>query len=144
MIINKAQGSFENCSSIDIRDLLSNKGYLRSLESLKSVYTFCLDFPFQFIPVVDGRKFSGVIDREKLKKLNKNQILHLNVEDMKEDSPYTALVKTPAEILIKEMNENKIESVVIINDDFDFLGVVDIFSATTYLISSTFFKHKPA
>lgn len=127
-----------------IDDILTNNGHIRSLEKLKDVYKFCLHYPLRFIPVVDGLKFCGVLDRNKLRKLSKKQILRLNVEDMKEDSPYTALVKTPVEILIKEMNEKRIESVVIINAEFIFLGTLDIFSATTYFISNSALKSNAA
>lgn len=129
-----------NTTEVTIKELLEDNGTIRSIDSLIDVFTFCLNYPFQFIPVVDGKKFSGVIDRDKLKKLEKGQVLQLCVEDMKEDSPFTALIKTSSEDLLKEMNEKKIESVVIINEEFDFQGTVDIFSATTHLVKTTLFK----
>ena len=127
-------------SSVHIGDILTNNGHIRSLEKIKDVYKFCLNYPLRFIPVVDGLKFSGVVDRDKLKKLSKRQIIQLNVEDMKEDSPYTALFKTPVEDLIREMNEQRIESVIIINEEFIFMGTLDIFSATTHLITNSLLK----
>ena len=117
-----------------IKDLaVVNYGHISSKSTIESIYKFCLEFPFEHIPVCDDGMLTGIIDKRNLVKFSYKTIKEKLVEDLKEDVPFTALNTSPTNSLLRQMSLLKTNAVIIIDEWSNYIGIFDLLKAQKFV-----------
>ena len=110
-----------------------NYGYVSSSCQIENIYKFCLDYPFQYVPVCDDGQLTGVINRKELISQSYKTIKDKFVRNFKEDVPYTALNTSHPLSLLKQMSILKTNAVIIIDEWSNYIGIFDLLKAKKFV-----------
>ena len=103
------------------------------MSQIKNIYHFCLEFPFQYIPVCDEGRLTGVINKNSLIGLSSSVIKDKLARELKEDVPYTALDTSPTNLLLRQMSLLKTNAVIIIDEWSNYIGIFDLMKAQKFV-----------